>query len=375
MIGATKPRRPASQPQAMLAYNRFTGCSFVMNPSGERLVQAGPDEETILYAEIEPGLARSKAYGPSGDLFADRRPDLYGLLTKPFTDTPLAKVFDEPVRPNEAVRQIAAVQVSTPGTPEEVLAAALAECREAQFKHFVDFAVFPEHFLFDPGAIARDPAQAAAFSSRALATLAELAAELKIWLFPHLVERDGARYYSTVYFVGPDGVREKYRATHLPARDREWATAGGEFPVLRTPFGNVGAMVGYEGMFPEVARSLALGGADLIAWPTSWRSPAEFQFIAHERAMENRVVLVAANRQDSAVPGPSLLIQPAGYPQNTLSSELASGIRGFVTRFVALAACRVKRETNNTDLLLHRRPELYDIITRPLTALKQARTA
>lgn len=375
VIGATKPRRPLTQAQAMLAYNRFTGCSFVMNPSGERLVQAGPDEETILYADIEPGLARDKTYGGGNDLFTDRRPELYGLITRPFAETPLAQVFDEPVRPNEAVRQIAAIQVSAPGNPEEVLAAAVAECREAQFKHFVDFAVFPEHFLFEREAVAKDPAQAASFSVRALGELTRLAAELKMWLFPHLVEREGPRYYSTVYFVGPDGVQSKYRATHLSASDRSWATPGDDLPVLRTPFGNVGAMLGYEGMIPEVARSLALGGADLIAWPTSWRSQSEFQFVAHERAMENRVVLVAANRQDSAVPGPSLLIQPAGYPQNTLASELAPKLRGFVTRFVPLAACRVKRETNNTDLLLHRRPELYRIITQPFAPAKQAQSA
>ncbi len=362
VIGATKPRRPMTQPQAMLAYNRFTGCSFVMNPAGERLVQAGPDEETILYAQIEPGLARNKAYF-GADLFADRRPELYGLLTKPWGDTPLSKVFDEAIKPNEAVRQIAAIQVSPPGAPEQILDAAIAECREAQFKHWVDFAVFPEHFLFDPQGVASDPAHAALWSARALNAFVQLAAELKMWLFPHLVERDGTRYFSTVYFIGPEGVQAKYRATHLSAEDREWATPGEDLPVLRAPFGNVGAMLGYEGMVPEVARSLALAGADLIAWPTSWRSPAEFQFVAHERAMENRVVLVVANRQDSKAAGPSLLIQPAGYPQNTLASELAHGVRGFVTRFVPLAACRVKRETNNTDLLLHRRPELYGIIT------------
>ena len=66
------------------------------------------------------------------------------------------------------------------------------------------------------------------------------------------------------------------------------------------------------------------------------------------------------------MPGPSLLIQPAGYPQNTLASELAHGRRGFVTRFLPLASSRIKRETNNTDLLLHRRPELYSLITRSL---------
>jgi hypothetical protein len=79
-------------------------------------------------------------------------------------------------------------------------------------------------------------------------------------------------------------------------------------------------------------------------------------------------VLIAANRQDSVVEGPSILIQPAGYPQNTLASELAHGKRGFVTRFAQLSASRSKRETNNTDLLIHRRPELYRTLTTPLTS-------
>jgi predicted amidohydrolase len=366
VIGATKPRRPLTQPQAMLAYNRFTGCSFVMSPSGELLTQAGPDEETILYADIEPALARDKSYG-ANDLFADRRPELYSILTRPFADTPLARAMKSPVMPNNMVRQVAAIQVSAPGRPQDVLDAALEECREAQFKHYVDLAVFPEQFLFDPQALARDPAAAAAFSETALQHFSQLAAATKMWLFAHMVERDGSRFYSTVFCVAPEGLKSKYRVAHLADSERQWATPGNDLPVLQTPFGDVAAMVGYEGMVPEVARVLALRGADLIVWPTSWRMPAEFKHVAHERAMENRVVLVAANRLDSPVAGPSMLIQPAGYPQNTLASELAHGVRGFVTRFVPLSSSRVKRETNNTDLLVHRRPELYEILTARAT--------
>ncbi len=363
VIGATKPRRPLDQPQEMLAYNRFTGCSFVMSPTGEVLVQAGPDEETIIYADIEPSVASDKSFGTANDLFADRRPELYSLLTSPYEETPLSKVMREPIVPDDMVRQIAAVQVSAPGEPEEVLNAAIAQCIEAQRNHGVDLAVLPEHFLFDPQAVARDPEWAADISAKALEQFVALCRSIKLWLFAHLVEHERGHFYSTVYAIGPDGLAGKYRATHLWDAEREWATPGDDIPIFRTPFGNVGVMVGYEGMVPEVARVLALRGADLIAWPTTWRLPAEFRYIAHERAMENRIVLIAANRQDSAVAGPSLLIQPAGYPQNTLASELPHGRRGFVTRFAQLSASRSKRETNNTDLLIHRRPELYGAIT------------
>jgi predicted amidohydrolase len=366
VVGATKPRRPLSQPQEMLAYNRFTGCSFIMNPAGDVLVQAGPDEETIIYADIAPATARDKSIGAGNDLFADRRPELYSVLTIPYEATPLAQVMDEAIVPDRMVRQIAAVQVSAPGEPEQVLQAAVAQCIEAQRNHGVDLGVLPEHFLFDPAAIARDPQAAAAVSAKALDQLVSLCKTIDLWLFAHLVEAERGHVFSTVYAIGPDGIAGKYRATHLWDSERDWATPGDDIPIVRTPFGNVGIMVGYEGLIPEVARVLALRGADLIAWPTTWRSEAEYRYIAHERAMENRVIIVAANRQDSAVAGPSILIQPAGYPQNTLASELPHGRRGFVTRFAQLSASRSKRETNNTDLLIHRRPELYGRITQPL---------
>jgi predicted amidohydrolase len=366
VIGATKPRRPLSQPQEMLAYNRFTGCSIIMSPAGEVLAQAGPDEETIIYADIAPAAARNKSIGAVNDLFADRRPELYSVLSIPYEATPLAQVMDEAIVPDRMVRQIAAIQVSVPGVPEEVLQAAIAQCIEAQRNHGVDLGVLPEHFLFDPAAIAADPQAAADVSENALAQFVPLCRRIGLWLFAHLVEAERGHFYSTVYAIGPDGIAGKYRATHLWDSERDWATPGDDISIIRTPFGNVGIMVGYEGLIPEVARVLALRGADLIAWPTTWRSEAEFRYVAHERAMENRVIIVAANRQDSAVVGPSILIQPAGYPQNTLASELPHGRRGFVTRFAQLSASRSKRETSNTDLLIHRRPELYGRITRPL---------
>jgi predicted amidohydrolase len=366
VIGATKPRRPLDQAQEMLAYNRFTGCSFIMSPTGEVLVQAGPDEETIIYADIEPSKARDKSFGAANDLFADRRPELYSVLTSAYEDTPLSKVMSEAIVPDQMVRQIAAIQVSPPGEPDEILKAAIDQCVEAQINHGVDLAVLPEHFLFDPQAIARDPKWAADISAEAVEQFVRLCSRIDLWLFAHLVEYDRGHFYSTVYAIGPDGLLGKYRATHLWDTERDWATPGDDIPIFRTPFGNVGVMVGYEGMIPEVARVLALRGADLIAWPTTWRNPAEFRYVAHERAMENRIVLIAANRQDSAVEGPSVLIQPAGYPQNTLASELPHGRRGFVTRFAQLSASRSKRETNNTDLLIHRRPELYEKITARL---------
>jgi hypothetical protein len=45
---------------------------------------------------------------------------------------------------------------------------------------------------------------------------------------------------------------------------------------------------------------------------------------------------------------------------------LPDGIRGSVTRFVQLPPSRSKRGTSNTDLLLRRRPELYQRLVPPV---------
>ncbi len=66
---------------------RFIGRSQIVAPSGEILCEAGPDEEAILYADLDLALARQKriVIEPGEwelDVTGDRRPELYGDLTK-----------------------------------------------------------------------------------------------------------------------------------------------------------------------------------------------------------------------------------------------------------------------------------------------------
>ena len=67
---------------------RFIGQSSVCDPSGETLAQASKDQEEILYAEIDPAKARNKRIVRVSDKhqidrLADRRPEMYGMLTEP----------------------------------------------------------------------------------------------------------------------------------------------------------------------------------------------------------------------------------------------------------------------------------------------------
>ncbi len=66
----------------------FAGRSSIAGPGGEILAQAGPDAEEILYADVDPALARRKRIvrvpgKQEVDRIADRRPSFYGPIVAP----------------------------------------------------------------------------------------------------------------------------------------------------------------------------------------------------------------------------------------------------------------------------------------------------
>jgi hypothetical protein len=136
--------------------------------------------------------------------------------------------------------------------------------------------------------------------------------------------------------------------------------------VFATPLGRIGLMVGYDGLFPEVARALALREAEIVAYPATWRVPWEPALTAVERAAENHLHLVAAARPDSPVQRGSLLVavdrfptQPHWWLRSPQPCEIAPGDGQFLTGSLATSHARDKTIFYNTNLVAHRRPTLY----------------
>ncbi len=96
--------------------------------------------------------------------------------------------------------------------------------------------------------------------------------------------------------IGPDGeLVGKYRKVTLPTGESDAGIMpGNEYPVFETRFGTVGLMICYDGFFPEVARRLAVNGAEVIAWPVWGCNP----HLAEARAAENHVFLVSSTYED-----------------------------------------------------------------------------
>jgi predicted amidohydrolase len=179
------------------------------------------------------------------------------------------------------------------------------------------------------------------------------------------------RIYNSAALIGPDGrVKDVYRKIHLFDTEKLWATPGDHAPrVTRVGAARVGMLVCYDWRFPEIARVLALAGADVIAHPSNLVVPGFAQQAMRVRALENRVYAVTANRAGAdvrpggtiAFTGKSQIVDVNGV---VLAAAGARGAKALVAE-LDLARARNKRFTARNDLMGDRRPEFYVDVARP----------
>lgn len=138
-----------------------------------------------------------------------------------------------------------------------------------------------------------------------------------------MAETDPDRFDAThnvAVLVGPEGYIGKYRKVHLPLCERLYHYPGfGDYPVFDTRIGKIGLEVCYDKCFPEVARSLALKGAQIILNPICWpnmtgtdEDPDHIvhKTFSHARAMENMVWFIDANHCGPFMAGNSQIMGP-----------------------------------------------------------------
>lgn len=191
-----------------------------------------------------------------------------------------------------------------------------------------------------------------------------------------MVERDPKRatiMHNVSVLVGPEGFVGKYRKVHLPLAERFWSTPGFDFPVFDTDFGKVGLMTCFDKMYPEVARSLAVQGAEIILCGTGWPNLTQseddpdhkaYMTITPARALENMVVWVEATAADAADaekkrfeghsmiygPSPNQLLDITGFGEGMAVAEIDLQAELARARFVSM---------NGSDLLQDRVPSAY----------------
>jgi predicted amidohydrolase len=86
-----------------------------------------------------------------------------------------------------------------------------------------------------------------------------------------LSEKERDLVYNTQVLVGPAGYIGKQRKLHLSRDENNFYKGGRDINVFDLGFCKVGMVICYDNQFPEIARILALRGADVILMPHAAR--------------------------------------------------------------------------------------------------------
>ncbi|MFW6428783.1 MAG: nitrilase-related carbon-nitrogen hydrolase, partial [Desulfosalsimonas sp.] len=166
--------------------------------------------------------------------------------------------------------------------------------------------------------------------------------------------------------IGPSGLLHCYRKLHLFNTEKEYFDPGDNpLEVIEIQGAKIGIIICFDWVFPEVARSLALQGADLLCHPSNLVL-TYCQKAMPIRSLENSVYSVTANRTgkdtrprgELAFTGQSQIAGPRGE----IIASSGSEEEAIVIKDIDPSGARNKLITENNDLFADRRPNFYDPI-------------
>ena len=351
----------------------YVGGGLILSPEGEVMAKASEVEEDIVYGTICPAEADDKSCGEHNDLFSDRRPQLYGLLSEATEKLPLLQGAPETEKAESQMVQVAAIQADCKKDPGYTLERALEISDDAASKG-AKILVLPELFLFNRATLRNELDAAVKNSQSALEQFGKLAESHSAYVTLNLVEKEGERFYNSAFLLDKKGeVCGKYHKTHLWGEEKQWAEPGDALQVFPTEYGMVGIMIGYEALFPEIARVLTCMGANLIVHPCTWEFDYMPSLTMGIRAAENHINIVSANRPDSPVRRGSTITTVDRYPTQPhwkirypKVEEAPPGFEFYLSVDLDMNVPRQKTIAVNTDLIGDRSPELYQALTEPI---------
>jgi N-carbamoylputrescine amidase len=143
-----------------------------------------------------------------------------------------------------------------------------------------------------------------------IAYFQQLAKSLKVVLPISYFEKAANLFYNSIAVIDADGsILGQYRKIHIPtgeSYEEKFYFSPGDTPlkVFHTQYGRLGIAICWDQWFPEVARILALEGAELLLYPTAIGSEPtlpidsqkHWQHAMMGHAAVNLIPVIAANR-------------------------------------------------------------------------------
>ena len=264
------------------------------------------------------------------------------------------------------MNKIAIAQITSSTEKKKNLATALRLVEEAKSKG-AELIAFPEFLMaFSPASqTAEELTQVAESVDGPFITALRDAARVNgIAVIAPIYETSSVTHRvfdASVWIDAKGNVASVYRKLHLydafGFKESDKFQPGGDIaPLVESGDSRFGMMICYDLRFPEMARMLALAGANILVAPSGWvqgdLKVEHWQTMIKARALENGCYVIAPNQAGNVYTGHSMAVDPLGRTLVDLGE-----IEGLEVIELNLQLVNEIRE--KLPLLKNRRAEVY----------------
>ncbi len=267
---------------------------------------------------------------------------------------------------NNFMTKIAVVQFTASTKKETNLKKILQYIKKAAEKK-ASLCAFPEFMMFytTSSQTAKQLSdEAETINGEFVSEICKAAKQNKIQVVGTFYEksRKKNRVYDTSFFVDKSGkILSVYRKIHLYdalgfKESKKLAPGKKIVKPVKTSMGKMGMMICYDLRFPEMSRTLANAGSEILIAPSAWvkgkMKEEHWITINKTRAIENGCYVIAPDQVGNIYCGRSIVVDPFG--KVLLDMKKKQGIS-----FVDIDQSKVKQTRKMLPLLKNRRTDIY----------------
>jgi len=262
--------------------------------------------------------------------------------------------------------KVAIVQFKASTTKEQNLKKILDYIKKAS-KRGAQLCAFPEFMMFytKPSQTPKELASLSeTINGNFVKTISKAAKKHSIQVIGTFYEKSNKknRVYDTSFLINKSGkVVSKYRKIHLydafGFKESKKMVPGSKIvKPIRTALGKIGMLICYDLRFPEISRSLALSGSEILVAPSAWvkgkNKEDHWITINKTRAIENGCYLVAPDQVGNIYCGRSVVVDPFGKILLDMKKRQGIGV-------VNISSEKIKKTRTVLPLLKNRRSDTY----------------
>ncbi len=199
-------------------------------------------------------------------------------------------------------------------------------------------------------------------SGKSVQKIKDICKNNNVYIVCGLPEIKKNKLYNSCVLVGPKGYIGKYQKTHLFYKEKNTFNKGEtNYKVFKTAIGNIGLIICFDYMFPEIVRTLALKGVDIICCPCCLKTkPKKVMTCMRSRSLENGIFTITVNKvgkeRNIDFCGESEIVDPR-------MKVLAKGNNREDIQMVTIDVKKARNKNYNkyNNLMGDRRKELYKL--------------